>query len=96
MSDEIKTDLNEARELASNLDYYDDYGGSAPGEAADMLRDMANEIERLRYIFPEDKEIDQVANDEAQQDWNILRFKTVYIEGFTEGAKWVRSKIKTN
>jgi len=42
-------DLNDARELASNLDYYDSEGGNAASEAADVIRDMATEIERLNY-----------------------------------------------
>jgi hypothetical protein len=40
--------LEEARKLACNLDYYDSSGGSAPGEAAEAIREMANEIEKLK------------------------------------------------
>ena len=63
MSNEIKVDLNEVRELASNLDYYDSEGGSAPGEAADALRDMANEIERLRSDVVELEEACDLLNE---------------------------------
>jgi len=45
--------------------------------------------------YPEvtDNEIDQVACDEMQQDWNDLRFQKVYKEGFIDGAKWIRRRL---
>ena len=41
-----------------------------------------------------DAEIQQVAIDEAQQDWNDLRFKEVFRDGFVNGAKWMKGKLK--
>ncbi len=43
--------------------------------------------------LPSDEEIRQVAADECQQDWNDLRFKDVYYNGFMDCAKWLKSRI---
>ncbi len=40
-----------------------------------------------------DKEINQVADDEKQKDWNELRYADIYKDAFVDGAKWARSKV---
>lgn len=40
-----------------------------------------------------DKEINQVADDEKQKDWNELRYADIYKDGFIDGAKWAREKV---
>ena len=39
-----------------------------------------------------DKEIEQVADDEKQKDWDDLRYAEIYRNAFIDGAKWLRSK----
>ena len=38
-------------------------------------------------------EIEQVAEDECQQDWNRLEYKEVYRNGFIDGAEWINNKL---
>ncbi|MFA5376821.1 MAG: DUF551 domain-containing protein [Dehalococcoidia bacterium] len=45
--------------------------------------------------LPDDKEIDQVACDEAQQDWNRPEFSGIYEDGYKAGAKWMRDKARS-
>lgn len=40
--------LNDARVLAGCLDYYDSSGGSAPSEAADVIRGLVQELEAAK------------------------------------------------
>ena len=44
--------------------------------------------------IPTDEEIEQVACDEMQQDWNDLAYQRVYHIGFSNGAKWFKNRIK--
>jgi uncharacterized protein len=44
--------------------------------------------------LPDNDKIEQVACDEMQQDWNDLRFQSVYKDGFTDGAKWALREAK--
>lgn len=39
-----------------------------------------------------DEEIEQIASDEMQQDWNDLKFENVYRTGFVDGAKMVKRR----
>jgi hypothetical protein len=51
------------------------------------------------YQYPDNillSEIEQVAADECQQDWNDHRFAAIYREAFIDGAKWVLTRTKTN
>ncbi len=48
------------------------------------------------HSLPTDEEINQVACDEMQQDWNDIRFQKVYKDGFIDGATWYRNKVKGN
>lgn len=41
-----------------------------------------------------DEEIEHVACEESQQDWNDLRYKNVYKSAFIDGAKWMRDKLQ--
>ena len=43
--------------------------------------------------LPDDSDIDQVACDEMQQDWNDLRFREVYRQAFVDGATWMRQNV---
>ncbi len=49
--------------------------------------------ERL-IILPSEPEIEQVACDEAQQDWDSLRDEAIYEAAFADGAKWMRGRAK--
>lgn len=39
-----------------------------------------------------DKEINQVADDEKQKDWNDLKYADIYKDGFIDGAKWMQMR----
>lgn len=49
-----------------------------------------NVIGMFEPLQPSDNKIEQVACDEMQQDWNDIRYKKVYHDGFVDGSKWVR------
>lgn len=42
--------------------------------------------------LPDDKEIEQVANDEKQQDWSMLEYADIFADAFIQGAKWMKAK----
>lgn len=45
-----------------------------------------------KYPIPSDQRIHSVALDESNRhDWNDLRYKTIWQDGFEDGAKWMRS-----
>jgi hypothetical protein len=44
--------------------------------------------------LPDDEEIEQVASDEMQSDWNALEYAKIYREGFIDGAKWMRDEAR--
>jgi hypothetical protein len=48
------------------------------------------------YNIVSDAEIEQVAADESQQDWNDLRYAAIYREAFIDGAKWALTRANTN
>jgi hypothetical protein len=50
--------------------------------------------ELTRWIPVGAKEILQVANDEKQKDWNDLKYRDVYRDGFIEGAHWMQARIQ--
>lgn len=39
----------------------------------------------------DEKQVEQVACDEMQQDWNDLRFQSVFKDGFKQGAEFAES-----
>ena len=40
-----------------------------------------------------EEEVEQVACDEMQQDWNDLAYQQVYHDGFKDGAKWMQKRL---
>jgi hypothetical protein len=44
----------------------------------------------------DDKQIEQVACDEAQQDWDSLHYARIYEAAFIDGAKWMRSEAESH
>lgn len=47
----------------------------------------------IQNELPTDDEISFVASDESNHhDWNDLRFKPVWQDGFEAGAKWMKGK----
>jgi len=46
--------------------------------------------------LPSEEEINFIANEESQQDWNNLIYKSVYIEGFKDCAKYIKNRNKSN
>ncbi len=54
---------------------------------------MNNSENKTQNSLPTDDEISFVASDESNHhDWNDLRFKAEWQEGFVDGAKWMRNK----
>jgi len=50
----------------------------------------------IQNELPTEDEISFVASDESNHhDWNDLRFKPVWVEGFEAGAKWMKGKRMT-
>ncbi len=48
-------------------------------------------------MYLPDDEIWHVASDESNHhDWNDLRFKAEWQEGFVAGAKWARAQVVKN
>lgn len=45
--------------------------------------------------LPDDKEIEFVASDESNGiDFNDLRYRSVWEEGFIKGAEWMKTRVK--
>ena len=51
---------------------------------------------QTRVSLPSDDQINFVAGEESQKDWNDLRYKEVYEEGFIDGARWMLRRAKGN
>ena len=43
----------------------------------------------VQIIDTIEKKSDFIASENSQQDWNDLRYKDVYIEGFKDCVKWL-------
>jgi len=93
---------NSLRELEKILnDYLTDEEIKEIGDALKALRksvkptsewnDFLDSIKDYEIIS--DEEIEQVACDEMQQDWNDLAYQKVYKDGFVDGAEWMRDKL---
>ena len=48
-------------------------------------------VERM-VMLPTDCEIERIASEEAQQDWDCLRYAKIYKTAFIDGAKWMRDE----
>jgi len=65
----------------------------------EKLRDVSIERDNLRAALTsqpdqvKEEEIEQVACDEMQQDWNDLAYQNVYHGGFKDGAKWMQERL---
>ena len=59
---------------------------------ADRLAALAllDEIETKKVSR---EEIEQVAGDECQQDWDRLEYQDIYRDGFIAGAEWISYKL---
>jgi hypothetical protein len=64
------------------------YGFRDPEKLADRIHELT------RWIPVSDKEIEQVADDEKQKDWNDLKYQDVYRDGFIDGAHWMQARIQ--
>ena len=62
----------------------------------DYAAEKANGIKpQLCDSLPDDKEIEFVASDESNGvDVDDLKSRPIWADGFIEGAKWMRSRIK--
>jgi len=52
--------------------------------------ELLDEIEKQKVSLTE---IEQVAEDECQQDWNRPEYRKIYRDGFVDGAEWISHKI---
>ena len=90
MSDNTKTPTeNEItnKEIADALEILTISDAFAGNKMACNLFNMASA--RLReHNKPSIEEIEHIAGEMSQQDWNDLRFQDVYYEAFIEGAKF--------
>jgi hypothetical protein len=60
-----------------------------------FLMERISELESQSITLPvSDKEIEQVADDEKQQDWDRLEYRDIYRDGFIDGAHWMQERTK--
>jgi hypothetical protein len=60
-----------------------------------FLMERISELESQSITLPvNDKEIEQVADDEKQQDWDRLEYRDIYRDGFIDGAHWMQERTK--
>jgi hypothetical protein len=64
--------------------------GYFASELADRIHDLT------QWVQVSDKDIEQVADDEKQQDWDRLEYREVYRDGFVMGAHWMQARTKRN
>jgi hypothetical protein len=50
-------------------------------------------VTRCCETLPSLKELEFIASEESQQDWNDLRFKQVYKDGFNSCAMYIHNSI---
>lgn len=89
-----ETEINKFRDLAKS------FSQPLDPEFAKILEENSWDLyikseprQAQEITLPNDAEIGQVAVDEAQQDWDDLKFKDVYIVAFMKGASWMKSKV---
>ena len=81
---DVFTDVEEAKKLCGESAHY--Y----------MQEVVTNGIKPpLCDSLPDDKEIEFVASDESNGiDFNDLRYRSVWEEGFIKGAEWMKTRVK--
>lgn len=57
------------------------------------MDDINKQLIKLISVLPDNKEIDFIAIEESQQDWNDIRHQKVFVDAFIQGAKYMKEQI---